>query len=101
MSPEFTAPLPSKSAAESPAVTLASHAASVETEGDLTTALLLDFPVHLLHDVHPGSAFGGQGGKFNDHRLSQARPWLEAHATQQHEQHPACPHSTTHATSGL
>ena len=76
---------------------IASHAASIETEGDLTTALLLDFPIHLLHDVHPGCAFRGQGGKFNDHRLSQARPWLEEHATQQHEQRPAYPPCTTHS----
>jgi hypothetical protein len=80
---------------------IASHATSVETEGDLTPALLLDFPIHLFHDVHPGCAFGGQGGKFNDHGLSQARPWLEDYATQQHEQRPACPRSTTHVTSSL
>src|SRR5438132_11595069 len=79
---------------------IASHAASIETEGDLTTALLLDFPIHLLHDVHPGCAFGGQGGKFNDHRLSQTRPWLKAYTTQQHEQGPGYPRSTTHVTSG-
>src|SRR5215510_113322 len=63
---------------------IASHATSVETEGDLTTALLLDFPIHLLHDVHPGGTFGGQGGKFNDYRLSQARAWLKEYTAQQH-----------------
>src|SRR5262245_24776003 len=80
---------------------IASHAASVETAGDLTSALLLNFPIHLLHDVHPGGAFGGQGGKFDDHRLSQARPWLKEYTTQQHEQDPACPGSTTHVTPSL
>src|SRR5712691_8840030 len=67
---------------------ITSHAASIEPEGDLTAALLLDFPIHLLHDIHPGCAFRGQGSKFNDYRLSQARPWLEGYATHQHEQRP-------------
>src|SRR6185436_14635772 len=72
-----------------------------EPEGDLTTALLLDFPIHLLHDVHPGCAFRGQGGKFDHHRFSQARPCLEAHTTHQHEQRPVCPSCTTHMVSSL
>src|SRR6266446_4964767 len=79
---------------------IASHTASIKTEDNLTTALFLDFPIHLLHDVHPGRAFGGQGGKFNDHRLSQTRPWLKAYTTQQHEQGPGYPRSATHVTSG-
>src|SRR5262249_19846330 len=60
---------------------IASHTASVETEGDLTTALLLDFPIHLLHDVHPGCTFAGQGCKFNDYILSQASTRLQEYTT--------------------
>src|SRR5262249_38157924 len=73
---------------------VASHAASIEAEGELTSAFLLEFPVHLLHGIHPGRAFRCQGGKFDHYWLRQTRRWLEEHAAQQYEQQAhehACP----------